>query len=530
MLKLPRPLLLLALLSFAIYASPWLVSTKLIVIDEVGIDFFSSQLSQEGRLAFWPPGDELFDRRGFVSGHSVYRASGESVPKQPPGFILLAALAKWLTPGKLYLLLNPMLGACCVLLLVAIARRYLPGEQLPLYAAILLATTPVFVHWSQLFFLDNAHLCVFLLAFLFMLKSFESRHLISVAAFGMSLAAMIWMRQTSAVLLLPFALVWLMNWRRTNLRMWYAATGAFALPMALLLIFNDLVYGSPLEIGYTLETFAKMEDRSANRVAVAATLLTAETGSYATRALSLGPALLLAFPALPLAIAGLVGARAEPSMKQLSLFLLLTLLVLFALFGNRLSYGTDRADLTLQSSMLRYLLPFIALLPLPAIWLLAQSALKSCRWVAAVVAVNLCIAAFAHFGMIHTVLNRLYMDEVDQFVGDATPQDTVAISRYWEFIVSSRRLAYSGHVSSSKTLQELIQAVHAQGYSVAMIFHETDKAMFDGLGDGPPFQVIRGPDELHPLLRMLPVPIPSAVYPVQLYLFPPPHAPLESRP
>jgi hypothetical protein len=61
-----------------------------------------------------------------------------------------------------------------------------------------------------------------------------------------------------------------------------------------------------------------------------------------------------------------------------------------------------------------------------------------------------------------------------------------------------------------------------KGYHVALVYHESDDFMFAQLDDRLDFEVLTGPDHLHPLLGLLPVPIPEHICPVTLYLLSPP--------
>jgi len=79
---------------FVFYLVPYLVSRQPLSPDELDFDYFSSLMAREGSISFLPTGDVLFGFKGFVPRDFAYNYRGEAVPWGPPGFILVAALAK----------------------------------------------------------------------------------------------------------------------------------------------------------------------------------------------------------------------------------------------------------------------------------------------------------------------------------------------------------------------------------------------------------------------------------------------------
>jgi len=511
-----KPMALLLVLCFALYAIPYLFSTKITVTDELGLHYFSSLLAEQGTLKYMPEGDRIFGFTGFIPGQTVYGASGEALPRQPPGFILLAAAVKAVTPGQLFFLLNPILGVLCIVLLYAIARHFLTDDRNALYAALLLASTPVFVHWNQMFFVDIANLSAFLIAIWCLLKSLDTQRTIHLAGFGLSLGAMVWIRQSSVILLLPVAVYLFLNRHQITIKWCRLPAVCFGLSIALLMIYNKQIYGSPFQTGYTLGRMPRAEGTIGSDLTMIIELFTNSTDLYWLRIKWFIPAFSLAFPPLLLALIGVISGIGTPTRRSFTLLIVLSLVVVFAFFGGRDTYGFAKFDLTLQSSFLRYMLPFIALLPIPTIWTLEKLKIAKLRWISLIILLNLGIAAFAHFGVIHTILNRLYMEDVTQFIIRNTGEKTVVISPYWDHIIFPDRLVHSRAIDSPDYLMSVTQSVLQTGYDVALIYHESDSAMLDTLDKTIILDSVTGPDKLNVLLEWLPVPIPSHVYPVKL--------------
>jgi len=520
-----KSIFFLSVICFALYVFPYLLSSKLIVNDEVGLNHFSSLAADSGTLKYVPEGDRIFGFPGFVPEQTVYTASGEAIPKQPPGFILLAAIAKAFTPGQFFLVLNPILGMVCVLLIYGIGRHFLGSDQSAFYAALLLASTPVFIHWTQMFYVDIANLTAFLLSIWCLLQSLETRRAVFLGGFGLSLGAMIWIRQSSVLLLIPIAMVLFLNRDRFRLEMYRLPAVCFGLAVVLLMVYNTQIYGSPFKTGYSM---GHLPGYSMGHLpAASGTISSALFENFQLVTLSfellwshlkwLLPSFTLAFPPLILAFIGMTTGLKSQEKRNISILLWLTLLILFIFFASRATYGVARAELTLQSSFLRYLLPFFALLSIPTLWALEKLNKARFQWVCLIVLLNLSVASFAHFGIIHTILNRLYWEDVARFVVQNTNNKTVVISPYWSSVIFPDRLVYSLHPASREKLESTIDGILQKGYSVALIYHSSNSLLFETLDEDMFLEKVTGPQELNVLLRMLPVAIPSHVYPVKLY-------------
>ncbi|MDA9981899.1 glycosyltransferase family 39 protein [Gammaproteobacteria bacterium] len=520
-----KPIFLLSIFCFALYSLPYLVSSKITVTDELCFDYFSSLVADHGTLKYIPEGDRLFGFPGFVPRSFSYTASGEAVPKQPPGFILLAAIAKTITPGKLFFLINPVLGVCCVLLLYGIGRCLLGDDQRAFWAALLLASAPIFFHWTQMFFADIANLVAFLLSLWCLLRALDTQRLTYLVGFGLSLGAMIWMRQSSGILLIPIAIYLFLNRHRIGLESCWPPAVSFGITIALLVIFNIQVYGGPFRTGYTMGTVPTPDTIGSGLTLLdqyASDLMRLAQYSIPTfellwpRVKGFPLSFTLAFPPLLLAFIGLIFGLKTLGKRSFALFLWSTFFVMFFFFGGRETYGIERAELTLQSSFLRYMLPFFVLLPIPAVWALEKLKVTRMRWVLLIALLNLGGATFSHFGLIHATLNRIYMEDVARFVIDNTDDKTVVFSPYWHSIIFPDRLVRSRPPASGEELTYITEGVLRKGFSVAFIYHASDSMIFEALNKNTALEKVTGPNKLNAIFKMLPVPIPKHVYPVTL--------------
>ena len=511
-----KRLALLALMGFVLYALPYLISTKTIVTDELGLDLFSTLVAESGQTAYVPEGDIIFGFPGFVPKQVVYGASGQAVPKQPPGFILLAALIKIITPDGFHVFLNPLLAALCILLFYDIARNIMDSSKAAFYAALLLATTPVFVHWSHMFFADMANLLAFLLALSCLQAGLKRPDTVRIVLLGFALGAMIWIRQTSFILLLPMCLYALTTRGRINPRFYVVPAGILVISITLLLRYNNNVYGNPFMTGYGVEDYMTSDRTLIEGISNTLKLAFQSQGLYLQRMQSFLPSFSLAFPPLVLALIGTYCALRSAEKRGFALFMICLFTVLFLLFAGRNTYGTIKYDMALQSSFLRYMLPIIALLPIPTLWALEKFKLATLRWICLIAFLNLAIATLANFGVIHTLLVRLYMEDVTEFVASNNAERSVVISPYWNHIIFPERIVYSLGKTEHDTLNTAIDSILSKGYNVIMINHQSDSEIFDAVENSQPSERIEGPTQLHPFLKILPVPIPSHVYPVTM--------------
>jgi len=204
---------------------------------------------------------------------------------------------------------------------------------------------------------------------------------------------------------------------------------------------------------------------------------------------------------------------------------LVVLLLPIWFFGNFMPYGYGDPEvarenfLTLGSSFIRYLLPFLALLPIwgvVALFAFAPSAQKPALFI--LVAFSLFTFVFAPWGLIEKTFARLYFRSVSNFVLAHTEEKTVVLTSYWEVGIFPHRPVFTRTQSLSKDqLGKLTASILHGGYSVAYVGHRIDEQVGEFLSTNYPVEIVRGPFEKKDsfLARL---PWPKSHYPIVLYI------------
>jgi 4-amino-4-deoxy-L-arabinose transferase-like glycosyltransferase len=142
------------------------------------------------------PGIRLADGFGYT------RLDGIPAMKRAPGFPLQIALSHWLT-GDLYLafLLNAAWGATAVLVVYGLGKRAFGGSAVGAVAAIIYAALPQPIYWQRQLLTESLHTLLILVWALGILKALEKGGLFHFVAAGLMLAAVLYVRPGSALLL-----------------------------------------------------------------------------------------------------------------------------------------------------------------------------------------------------------------------------------------------------------------------------------------------------------------------------------------
>ena len=245
-----RKILYLLLSCFIFYSFPYLISKQITTPLEVDHDYFSSLLVRERKINSEPKWDIFFDFRGFIPGDAIYNMDGQIAPHTPPGFIFLTALAKLILPDWLVFFLNPLLGCLSTLIFYKISKIILHDDRKAFYSALILATTPVFIHWTNLFFPDILNLTIFLFAFLKLLKIFEGNRQKDYLLFGLFCGFLPWIRYSSIILLFPLAVLIYLNRKKVQKPPLILSAIVTCSLILLLLLFFLHTYGSLFKTGY----------------------------------------------------------------------------------------------------------------------------------------------------------------------------------------------------------------------------------------------------------------------------------------
>jgi 4-amino-4-deoxy-L-arabinose transferase-like glycosyltransferase len=177
--------------------------------------------------------------------------------RYPPGFPLLIALfyrvlgndvvhAYWVSIAC---------GAGAIPLMFLLARALVPDPAVARWSAFLLATNALVLSFAPLVMAETCSVLLALAALNLAVRIGPDSRAASCAALGGILGFAVMVRTANVLMVGPLAayLAW-MHGRRLGLRLWSALAAPLAAGMAVLLLFNARVFGSPLRDGYALYT------------------------------------------------------------------------------------------------------------------------------------------------------------------------------------------------------------------------------------------------------------------------------------
>jgi 4-amino-4-deoxy-L-arabinose transferase-like glycosyltransferase len=146
--------------------------------------------------SYTTPGVRLAEGLGYT------RSDGTAAVKRAPGFPVQIAISQWLT-GDLHLayLLNAAWGAAAVLAVYALGRRAFGGTAIGASAALLYAALPQPIFWQRLLLSESLHTFLVLIWALVTVGALEKGSGVRFAASGVVLAAILYVRPASALLL-----------------------------------------------------------------------------------------------------------------------------------------------------------------------------------------------------------------------------------------------------------------------------------------------------------------------------------------
>ncbi|HPJ72913.1 MAG TPA: glycosyltransferase family 39 protein, partial [bacterium] len=301
----------------------------------------------------------------------IYAGGGEKTfPRKFPGFILAWAGWKALLPSFPGKLINPAAAAAAVVLVYLIARRFHPRGPAAAGAAVLLAVNPILIHRAYMYNPTVFNLLFFLLSLWFLLEAVCRGGTVWFALLGLASGCFLWIRPTNVVYLAGLA--GLIFWERRRVRgpaRFLLSLAVLAAGVGALLWYNSRVFGSWLSLGYTAATRVSgevMGVKAPLSVARILDYLNFHPSIWINHVRMLPLTLTLAFPPLVLALIGIFGGDDEPDRPRFRPFYLLLFALAVGFFSNFGTYGHEEGELTLHSSFLRYLLPALALLCIPA--------------------------------------------------------------------------------------------------------------------------------------------------------------------
>ena len=186
----------------------------------------------------------------FLGSHWIETLDGDFHSRYPPGLPTLLAVLFWLGGPKAPFFLNPVLATTVVGLTYLLGRRWL-GRGLAFWAAAMVAVLPIL---NRLALHGDAHPAVaalLLLGVLLLFRWEEDPTAGRAVVAGMALGCLPLVRYPEAVVGLAVAVFFLLPRAEASARTGFlAATAGAAVPLATLLVYNGLVYGSPWRTGY----------------------------------------------------------------------------------------------------------------------------------------------------------------------------------------------------------------------------------------------------------------------------------------
>ena len=504
---------------FLFYLLPYIVSRQPLSPDELDFDYFSSLLAREGAISFSPRGDAIFGFRGFVPRDFAYNCRGEAVPWGPPGFIVLAALVKSAFSELGAVALNPALGVLAVYLFYRLCCSVLKDRGLAFGAALLLGTMPAFIHFDNFFVADVLSVAVFLGACCSLVGVAQRGRFPHYLLFGVFCGLLVWIRYTNLVLILPL-LVYLFAGRKGIRLFPLLMSLALACVIAgVFFVYCNKLYGNYFAIGYSSEKIVEQVPGAVGGSSAIGKLLSwyrFRPWEIFRHLIYIPVSFSIAFPPFILAVLTVFRDVKHRRGGAFYLSYLVLFLLLLLLFGNYRVYGFEERHMTLQSSFLRYFLPFLVFMPLLAVKFLGAVGGGRGAAVFIVAALNFLVAVFGPFGVADTIGGRVYFSRVARFIINSTPVKSVLLTSYWGKEVFPERMVFSRTAKlRPEEMDRVVGAVAEKGYIPYYVDHRNDKRLLRHLKRNYDLEEISGPCNLPWFMRK--GVLPRDLYPVKVF-------------
>jgi 4-amino-4-deoxy-L-arabinose transferase-like glycosyltransferase len=469
LMKAVRIDVLIALLLFTLslsfylhYATPTLWSP-----DEMRAVAGAESLIQHGDLNLNNPLNQDYETTIFNPGFTVYKNEYEQYPMEFTGSVLFYTFVIGLFGKPAFFLMAPLFGAIGVVAMYFIVRKIFSHRYLGVLAAVALFSTSLWIRWSTEHVNMVPMVTFFLLSFM-CLVSFKNNLRLILAGIFLSIAIMI--RLPAALLVIPFLIFLYMEHIQKRQYLFFLAP-IFITILVVFPVSNYALYGDPLYIpmnhayyypGFGSSTTSEATSflsqfgfGAAERDAIVETF-----GFFFTRN--------FASLFLPLSVLGAVLLFRKRSKRKIAVFMTLVFLV-FIVFHGRAYAGYGYGVETLQSTVLRYLVPVYVLLPIGLAGLLDDSVgkiIKSanvkilfCSLLAVVMLASLSFTIkYPYYGLDMFEGYRQSQIEVGSHINTLIPMDAIIVTDQVCAVPSAEKhdnVIYYPQVPESMRYQEI---------------------------------------------------------------------------
>lgn len=280
--------------------------------------------------------------------------NGSVVPQSFPGVLLLYSLLAFVLP-----LLTPLIFTLILFFYYKIVREFF-SEPVAFFSSVLLFLLPTFFYLGTNLISDD------LLSLLFLLVGshffIQKKHM-PLSAFLLGMA--IFIRLPNAIWVLPILLFALFKIKDRSyfpsLKTFFYSIFTFLIPISLIFILNQVLYGGFLQTGYQIQ------------YPILSQLVGTETGLFKSNFndfwLQIKHYLFFLYP-LPLILAAISFYKFHKKQHRHLLMIFGTFLGIFLLltyqYAGSIFWGHDMA--ALNSSFMRYVLPFYLVLPVLTVY------------------------------------------------------------------------------------------------------------------------------------------------------------------
>ena len=346
---------LLFIISFSFYihySTPILWSP-----DEMSYFLSSQKFIENGNINVSTPLNEKYGTCAFNYGFTVFKSCTEQYSGIFSGAILFHSIIMFTFGESAFFLVSPLLGTIGVLTIYLTAREIFKSRCLGIFAALNLFTLPIWIRWSTEHYTNIPMTTFFFLSFLSLVALKEDRkYLIS----GIFLSISILIRLPTLLLIIPFAFYLYMESTKKNQFILFFSPIIVTI-LLILPFFKWIMYGDPFFLPLDNVNYYPsilLQDAVPLRLYQHFSLALGERNAI-LQSIYFIFSQNFAYLFFPISFIGLILLYKEK--KNISLFILFVFLLLLVLHGRGYEgYGFGRA--TLQSTLLRYMLPAYGLL------------------------------------------------------------------------------------------------------------------------------------------------------------------------